>query len=69
MMWVLMKMYTNCNQSIYIFLFKCYNKNMKNKIKIGIDVDDCICNTLEMDYACAYFMMKNKLPDEIDKNH
>ena len=41
---------------------------MKNKIKIGIDIDDCVCNTLEMDYACAYHMMKNKLPDEIDKN-
>ena len=22
-------MYTNCNQSVYIFLFMCYNKNMK----------------------------------------
>lgn len=42
---------------------------MKNKVKIGIDVDDCICNTLEMDYACAYFMMKNNLPDEVDKSY
>lgn len=24
--------------------------------KIGIDVDDCICNTLEMDFACAQYL-------------
>ncbi len=40
---------------------------MKKKIKIGIDIDDCVCNTLEMDYACAYYIMKNNLPKEIDK--
>ncbi len=42
---------------------------MKSKIKIGIDVDDCICNTLEMDYACAHFIMKKNLPQNIDKTH
>ncbi|MGN1200749.1 MAG: hypothetical protein ACI4R8_00595 [Candidatus Caccovivens sp.] len=42
---------------------------MKNKVNIGIDVDDCICNTLEMDYACACFKMKNRLPKEIDKTY
>lgn len=42
---------------------------MKNKIKIGIDVDDCVCNTLEMDYACAYHMMKNNIPKNIDKTY
>ena len=42
---------------------------MKNKIKIGIDVDDCVCNTLEMDYACAYHRMKNNIPKNIDKTH
>ena len=39
--------------------------------KIGIDVDDCICNTLEMDYAYAYFMFKDKIKniDEIEVKH
>ena len=39
--------------------------------KIGIDVDDCICNTLEMDYAYAYFKYKDKIKniDKIEPNH
>jgi len=37
------------------------------KIKIGIDIDDCICNTLEMDLACAMF--KYKKYDGIDKSY
>ena len=56
----------------YIFafwLFMCYHNLMKKKIKIAVDVDDCICNTLEMDYACAYHMMKNNLPNSIDKTY
>lgn len=48
-------------------MFVWYNTYMKNYIKIGIDVDDCVCNTLEMDYACAYHMMKNNIPNDIDK--
>ena len=38
---------------------------------IGIDIDDCICNTLEMDFACAYFKYKknNNLPDNIDRSN
>ena len=42
---------------------------MKEKIKIAIDVDDCICNTFEMDYACAFHMMKNNLPKMYDKQY
>lgn len=39
------------------------------KISIAIDVDDCACNTLEMDLACAfykYFKMGKK-PENIDR--
>lgn len=28
------------------------------KIKLAIDVDDCVCNTVEMDFACAYYLNK-----------
>lgn len=40
-----------------------FSKNFKRKekrvkIKLGIDVDDCICNTVELDYACAYYVHK-----------
>ena len=43
---------------------------MLNK-KIGLDVDDCICNTLEMDFAYAYYKYKGKIKniDEIEPNH
>ena len=35
---------------------------------IGIDIYDCICNTLEMDFACAYYKYKKniKLTDIIE---
>ena len=38
--------------------------------KIGIDIDDCVCNTLEMDLASGlyYAKIKNiKIPDNADK--
>jgi len=44
---------------------------MKNSIRIGVDIDDCMCNTLEMDFCCAYYKYKklNKLHDDIDKTY
>ncbi|MCQ2564330.1 MAG: hypothetical protein MJ152_00475 [Clostridia bacterium] len=45
---------------------------MKNKIiKLAIDVDDCMCNTVEMDYACAYNLNKHnkKLCKDFDKDY
>ena len=31
--------------------------------KIGIDIDDCICNTLELDLACGlYYAQKHNIP-------
>jgi len=37
-----------------------------NKI-IGIDIDDCICNTLEMDKACGiYYAQKNNIKLPLD---
>lgn len=40
-------------------------------INIAIDVDDCICNTVEMDYACAYYLYKkyNKVDKEFDSTY
>lgn len=35
-------------------------------MKIAIDVDDCICNSLEWDFACAWYYNKKNHPD--DKN-
>lgn len=42
------------------------------KIKIAIDMDDCISNTLEMDYACARYMFKKynlEIPQDLDKTY
>lgn len=41
------------------------------KIIIGIDVDDCVCDTVEMDYACAYNKYKNlkQFPQNVDKTY
>ena len=42
------------------------------KIKIAIDIDDCISNTLEMDYACARYMFKKynlEIPQDLDKTY
>ncbi len=42
---------------------------MKNKkIKIAIDIDDCICNTLDTDFTYGYYYAKrnNLFNEEID---
>lgn len=54
---------------VYFNLRYCYNSDME-KIKLGIDVDDCICNTLEMDFACAYHKYKKQgiIRDNVSKS-
>lgn len=37
---------------------------MKNRLKIAIDVDDCISNTIEVDFATCFLYNKKLHPDD-----
>lgn len=43
-----MKMYTNYNQGVYIFLFECYNSNMRNLNDLLYNMEQVIGMKIEM---------------------
>ena len=60
-----MKMYTNCNQSVYIFLFVCYNPNQRCMVMKKL-LSLCLCLCFSFCFISGLFSLVGCSKDEVE---